>query len=703
MPLLVDPWVPTWSSFLGGQWGIEFRTTAPSRITALQSRFLGGDDVTVYLAELSTGTILRQADIPATASWEEAAVTPLDLPPGDYVLWVATNKTRDGDETSSSFITLAPGFELLRCVGGMPYGSVPDMTASTLRPVNARFEGVSAALRIRSHLSEDAGSIFAATQAVAVELGISEAFDYGENVPAGVLRSFSEALTPELVALRYWPLPTRNREMLTIVDGETNLGRLANSIPPALMLPATSIPGESGGLVTAQQAIQHVVDSWSAQFPWLAFEPVPDLRYVLPGAVGAERQYYLDYPTAGILTTAAVVIPQEQDARRSMREILDEFLAIFPGTIVRQDSAGRIELVPRVGPDAPEDVALTLTWDDLLAISDGEDDPRGVINRCRVTSQGWEFTENQALRSPAFVVSIGGMGIERSVLDSEEVLPEDSVEEFQPGHTIPFTVLVDAGNTITVDVVLTAFGSWNRSTASAFSTEGTHSASLTLSVGQSQQVSITHNSRSQNVTATWRVTRVSSVAIDIEPLTIPSWADNFFGRTYFAYLAELDVTGTAWVRTNEAVTSEFGRVDQVLPGPDGTDALVTSRAAYGERQASIQSNVFQLTPEQAQNIAQSYVLWNINPRTIRDVQQSEWEKYPVKFDHIGRLIELPNGEVAVVENRDYTDAFQPLDGAMASTFSATVTEVVIDTSTDWLLLDNGDFMQLDSGDLLEVS
>jgi hypothetical protein len=605
---------------------------------------------------------------------------------------------------------VSSGELLLAYKPGVTVGSEPDMLIGTSSSgvhlisslmVSDGLAGV--ADRIRSHVREDAGSIFAATQAIAVELGISEAFDYGEGVPAGVLRPFSEALTPELVALRYHPLPTRNQEMLVTVDGETNLGRMASTIPEALMLPASSIPGESGGLVTAQRAIQHVVDTWSSAYPWLQFEPIPDLRFVEPGAVGNERQFYLDNASAGVLTTAAVVIPQEQDARRSLREILDEWLSIFPGTIVRQTSLGTIELVPRVGPDAPEDVTLTLTWDDLLAISDGEDDPRGVINRCRVTSQGWEFTENQALRAPAFVVSIGGLGIERSVLDSEEVLPDDTAEEFQSGRTIPFTVLVDGGNTITVDVVLTAFGSWNRSTASSFGVEGTHSASLTLSVGQSQQVSITHNSRSQNVTATWRVTRVSSVAIDVEPLTIPSWADNLFGRTYFAYLFEVDVTGTAWVRTNEAVTSEFGRADQVLPGPGGTDALVTSRAAYGERQASIQSNVFQLTPEQTQNVAQSYVLWNINPRTVRDVQQSEWERYPVKFDHIGRLLQLPNGEVAVAENRDYTDAFQPLGGAMSSTFSATVTEVVIDTETDWLLLDSGNFMQLDSGEMVEVS
>lgn len=556
--------------------------------------------------------------------------------------------------------------------------------------------------RVRSTVSEDAGSLFQATQAVAVELGISEAFPFASDAPAGVPRAFHEAFTPDDVAIRYYPLPTRNQEMLVTVDGETNLGRMARVYPEALMLPAASVPGESGGVVTAQQAVQHVLDSWSSAHPWLVFEPVPDLRMLEPGAVSDPRQYYVDNASAGILTTAAVVIPQDGTDRRSMRDILDEWLSIFPGTIVRQASSGTIELVPRVGPDAPEDPAVTLAWRDLIAISEGDPDPRGVINRARVTSQGWEFTDNQTLRPPAFVVSIGGLGIERSVLDGEAVIPDDS-EEFQPWRTIPFTVLVDGGNNVTVNVGITAFGSWSRTTASAFSTEGTASPSVTLAVGQSAEVSITHTSRAQSVTARWRLTRVSSVAIDVEPVSVPSYAENLLGRTYLAYLLEFDISGTAWVRSNESVTGEFGQDGTGIPADGGGDAIANSRAQYGERLAQLQSNIFQLTPEQAQAVAQSYVLWNINPRTVRDVQQSEWNKYPVKFDHIGRLVDLPTGERAVVENRSYSDAFAPGGGVMTSSFTATVTEVVIDTSTDWLLLDSGDFLQLDSGELVEVS
>lgn len=557
--------------------------------------------------------------------------------------------------------------------------------------------------RVRSTVSEDAGSLFQATQAVAVELGISEAFEYGTDLGSG-LRAFREALTPDEVAVSYYPLPTRNQEMLTTVEGETNLGRLASTYPAAIMLPATVIPGASGGVVTAQQAIQHVTNQWASEHPWLSFAPIPDLRLMVPSAVAAPRQHYIDNPGDGVLTTAAVVIPQEGNERRSMREILDEWLAIFPGTIVRQTSTGVIELVPRVGPDAPSGAAVTLTWGDLTGISDGEDDPSGVTNRCRVTSQGWEFTPNQALIAPSFVLVRAANGVTRAVLDGENVLPTDSREEHSIYDDLVFTGLT-APTAATVDVVIRAYGSWSPTTSSSFSLEGTATRQVTLAAGQAQDVSITHNSRSQNVTATFRLRRSADggrIAVSA-PGGIPESAGNPFGRTWFAYVLDVDVTGTAWVRSNERVESEFGQTGTTLPGAGGGDALSESRALYGERLAVINSNVFQLTPEQAQLVARSYVLANINPRTIRDVQQSEWDLYPVKFDHIGRLVDLPTGERAVIENRSYNDSFSSTHGAMTSSFSASVTEIVIDTTTDWLLLDNGDFMQLDSGTLLEAS
>jgi len=573
--------------------------------------------------------------------------------------------------------------------------------------------------RIRSSVSEDAGSLFQATQAAAVELGLSEAFEYGEDIPAGWLRAFSEALTPDATAVSYYALPTRNQEMLVTVEGETNLGRMASTYPNRIMRRGIEIPGNVGGQVTPQQAIQYIFDQWASEFPWFSAESVPDLRLPVPGALTAPRQYYLENPTAGLLSHGAVSIPQEvhpdgRDERQTMREIADEWTAIFPGTVLRQTSRGTIELVPRVGPDAP-DTPLLLTWQDLKGISDGEDDPRGVINRARVVVQGWRFEDEQGITAPAFL-AIGGMP-DAAWPDPPDpnALPDDR-ERLTDGATQRF-VLLTAGDSIRVSWAATeatveqSGGSWAH-----FSIRGSDSGEVTLTRAQPTQTVTVNatlywgvaNLNRLNYATTWRFSWDGDVGISVAAGTVGDvYTERILGSTgrtwYLGHLLEFAAFGTAWVRSKESIIGEFGRPGDQLPGPDGTNALTESRALYGERQATINSTQFQLTPEQARQVAEAHVLFNINPRTVRDVQQSEWDKYPVKFDHIGRLVDLPTGERAVIENRSYSDSFSSTHGAMASSFSASVTEIVIDTSTDWLLLDNGDFFQLDNGDLVEVS
>lgn len=558
--------------------------------------------------------------------------------------------------------------------------------------------------RIRSHLSEDAGSIFQATQAVAVEADVSEAFPY-EVAPPPV-RPFSEALTPEQVALVYYPLPTRNQEMLTTVEGETNLGRMAGTYPTRIMLRAEDVPGWAGDPITAQAAVQHIFDRWTSEFPWFVAEPVPDLRLLVPEAVASPRQHYIDVPTAGLVTTEAIAIPQDVESRRTMRDLVDEWLSIFPGTIIRQNSAGRIELVPRVGPDAPE-TPLELAWRDILRISDGEDDPRGVINRARVVSQGWRYEPDVPLTAPLFaVLTDPTSGLARSVLEEEDVLPDAT--EVLPWQFHGWDAMVSSDSDVDFDVTVTAYGAQNRLAGGvSFAPHGTTSVSFSLPRGNMQLVTLNHTARGLAVTFQAVIEHSSSGGVVITPYTMIPWRDNVFGRTYLAYVVEVtSATGEAWVQSNQTFTGEFGipgNPEHTLPAEGGGDAVAASRALFGERLATINSSQFQLTPEQAQAVARAHVLFNINPRTIRDVQQSEWNKYPVRFDHVGRLVDLPNGEIAVVENRDYGDSFSATSGMMQSSFTAAVTEVVIDTTTPWLLLDDGDYLHLDDGSQVELS
>lgn len=557
----------------------------------------------------------------------------------------------------------------------------------------------------QANVSEDAGSIFEAVAAIAIDADINETYPWGTPIESGDPLLMVEAFTPEQPSFQYYAVRTRNSDLRVTTVGETIMGRLARTIPPRLMLRTTSLPGNPD-TITAQTAIQYILDQWTERYPWFAAETVPDLRLLVDEAIGNERQHYIDNPEAGIITTGAIVIPQEaegdRDERKTMREIIDEWLAIFPGTIVRANSGGRLEIVATVGPDAPQ-VEKHLAWADIKRISDGENDPRGITNQARAVSQGYTPTDETALIAPTFLVLTAPLGISRELLNSQEVLPDDR-EEAQPWQSIPFEALgTDAD--VTVEVFITAYGSWNRTSASSWSVEGTQARTITLAPGESKDVTIQHNSRSQTVTARFAVTRDTNDSIVVvTPYGIPQWAENAFGRTYLAYVLDVDADGTAWVKGNRQVTGQFGYLpSDTLPGPGGTDALADSIAKYGERGATINSSIFQLTLEQAQQVARGYVLQNISPRTVRDVQQTLWRRYPVRFDDVGRPIELPSGEVAIVEHRDYSFTSTASMVASDSTFSAVVTHNILDVDTPWLYYANGTYFTLDDDTQVEES
>lgn len=563
-------------------------------------------------------------------------------------------------------------------------------------------EAVGGQDRVRSHVSEDAGSLFQATQAVAVENAVSEAFPYGVALTQGSLYPFREALTPDQIAAFYYPISTRNQEMLSTFEGETKLGRMARVYPSRIMARIEDLD-EFGGetSATAQEAIQYIFNQWASEFSWFTFETVPDLRLLVSAAVGAPRQHYIDNPSDGVVSVNAIVIAQEADSRQTMREIVDEWLGIFPGTVVRQNAAGNIELVPRVGPDAPSDAAVDLEWRDIISISDGEDDPKGVINRARVVSRGWADEADQALIEPAYYLTPGGL--DEAVLTDQGVHPEDDPRvEVSAFRRMEFTKLV-TGDDVTVSVGITVYGNGDDDTASGFYTEATKSEDITLSPGETKSVAVTYTVQTQTTTFTVYVKRTEDGdAIVMSHTGGFTQATAGFTNTYLKHVVTLDVTGTAWTKATGDVTGEFGySTTDTIPGADGGNVITDSVNLYGEREATINSTVFQLEGTQAQQVAQAHVLFNINPKTIRDVQQSEWEPYPVKFDHVGRLVDLPNGERAVVENRAYSDSFTPGGGLMQSAFTATVAEQLIDTDTAFLYLDDGSYMQLDDGSIAE--
>lgn len=553
----------------------------------------------------------------------------------------------------------------------------------------------------QANVSEDAGSIFEAVAAIAIDASISEAYPWGTPIESGDPLLMVEAFTPEQPSFQYYAVRTRNSDLRVTTTGETIMGRLARTIPPRLMDRVADIT--LADTMTAQEAIQYILDQWTAEYDWFAAEPTPDLRLLVDEAIGNERQYYVDNPDAGLITTGAIVIPQEtegdRDERRTMREIIDEWLAIFPGTVIRANSEGRVAIVPRVGPDLPETPVRTLTWRDIKAISEGENDPRGITNQARVVNQGWEFRGEQALLAPQFTVVTFPSGLDRGVLESENVLP--ATEELQPYQPVTFTGLTILEDPVEFTVEIRAYGSWNRTTSSQFSLEGQTSDTFTLESGESRLVTLVHSTRGWTVRFQVRLERTVDGALLATPGPddFVGYRESIAGRTYLAYVVDItDATGTAWVKAARSISASFGyKTDDWIPAPDGSNAIQNSIATFGERPATINSTIFQLTPAQAAQVARAYVLTNINPRTIRDVEQSLWDRYPVRFDDVGQRVQLPSGEVGIVEHRDYADASTASSFMVTSRFSAAIIHSVIDTETDWLLSNSGDYLLLDDG------
>lgn len=557
-------------------------------------------------------------------------------------------------------------------------------------------------LRVRSNVSATTGSLLEATDAPALEQGIRESFYENVELAGGDFHPFPEALAPEAVRTLYYPFPKASQERLSEYAGGTTLGRMADAYPDPIRARAVDLVGTD--TMTAQELLDALFERWASEFPWFTFQPVPDLRYRVEGD---------DYTgDRGVLTVEAVLYPQDEDEGRrlSMRQILDEILSIFPGTGITQDSAGSLVLRPTYGPDAPSSPSVTMTNEDAFSVSTGDrPDPRRVYNRARVTSRGYEFQEDQAIITPSFL----------AITDVDDTALRDTVSgrEYLPGlaATIPYEKLVDTSQGIDVTYVAEIY-SMNSDGESLF-LEGSETDTITLAPGSTERIITVTGAVGEPFGATirseWGIKRRSD-GINVRLIAGTGQASTAFGQWWVGHILKVDATGDAYVQRNESITGEFGydtNADEII-NSDGENVLANSQERYGEREISISTDAFALTPTQAQEIAQGLVLHHITPRVVRTVEQSWWRAFPVLPDHIGKIVRLPSGADALVEERTYTDDYtSPLAPLLASTFRATLTEpVALDPTetnpddfddTNLLAFDSGDWLRFDSGTLVE--
>lgn len=545
--------------------------------------------------------------------------------------------------------------------------------------------------RVKGSLNETIGSLLEQTTVKASEISLNENFYIQEStdLTAAELVDFQDAFG-QLMQTRY-PLPVNNREYLATYRARTNLGRLSDTIPQAIVAKTSDLG--LGETATLQQLLEHLASEWEQEFPWLTFEPIPDLRY---------RTLDDDYSGgAGTLRVGAIILPQTGDNRKSIAAILDELLSLVPGTM-RQTSRGTIEIVAFAGPDAPSTPEVTLTPHDLYGVSAGKPDPSQLYNRARVMSTGVLEQSSQPLFPPLY-----GFATTQNESNFHTVLPTNR-ERANVGETRPFAEdMLVSGNTMKISWAATGYRWAGHAGLDNLEIEGASSGTITLTRGGP---AVTQNlklwyyysgpfSFDFYATLSWRWTN-DGLRFDIPSISpAAGWQSANFGNIWWpGVVVNFDVTGTAYTQRRERIESHYSV--ETMGGANAPEWLRNSERDYGPRELTVETEVFPLTPAEASAVAEGIVLWHINPRVTREVEQSTWRAFPIKPDHLGRLVQLPNGEIARVEDITYQDDFTQL--TLSSTFRAVVTDVVAGAG-DTLLYSDGRPIQLDSGAYLERS
>lgn len=533
--------------------------------------------------------------------------------------------------------------------------------------------------RLRSSFSESVGSLLESVEARPVDARAGEDFTNAQALEPAVRTQFREVTRARNAPpdFSYYPRPRQNTMEENQYEGITILSRLATWYPPTMFDTAVNLGIVGAGAATAQQVVQHVLDQWAGLLPWLTVAPVPDLRlrkeFYNPGSYG---------PSDGLVTTETVTIDQSGENRRDALTVLHDLLSPFPGTIVRQDSAGVLRIVPIYGPDADSTPALTLDEDwDLYSVSRGRPDPFSVKNRATVTNTSFERGEEVALMQPAWF-QIGSnyqLGLDtwfeppNDRLNLQEPYGEDDVlqESLHFGQfssQLPASWPMGSSSIAAGDGISLRDGSnnptitcaWRRYAGSSLQDSGT--GTLTLLEDEIPFDGVFRDTfkwdeGSQTLIIRCRWDAVSkSVQFGLGAGNLESGCITGCKGWVVEFTLNDSSVGYA---AGASKSATFGVVDDgdALPAESDTgNAILDSQNAFGVLESTIDIRGYDLDLTTLQQVARAYVLQNITPRATRDIELSSVGSR-LSFDHMGRLVELPNGEQGYVVAVEYSDEF----------------------------------------------
>jgi hypothetical protein len=587
--------------------------------------------------------------------------------------------------------------------------------------------------RLRSSISETTGSLLEAVDVRAVDASVSEAYTWAQElVPAQpvVFRELFRERDSAEADFVYYPRPRQNLVMENQYEGVTVLSRLASYYPARVFdtVDSTGLGITTSGGATAQQVLEFLLNRWALDTGWLAYEPVPDLRLRLPGF--APSDYWA--PRFGTVRTPVLAFPQDRARRRSALEILQALLSPFPGTVLRQNSAGRLEIVPTYGPDADEVPAITLEPIDLYSVTIGKPDPFSVFNRATFASQGYERAEDVELMQPAWFQVGSNIQFGRSNWFSPpndrlnlQPPPEgfDTVQEsYTAGEDYALNRpnlwpisndRIPAGDGISLvdsvgDPLVTM--AWARYFNDSLVDSGTNGLTIVTPVipfsgawvtAFSVLIPLPQDDAWATIRARWNDARQGIEFGLADPTKLET--NCFTGCNGVIIEFTLNDASTGYIETG-TTTGSFGFVDEgdSLPAVGGGNAVLDSQTEFGVLEASVTIEGYSLDAGTLVEVARAFVLENITPKVVRELDLSTIG-VRLGFDSIGRLVELPNTEQGRVIGRTYADDF------VARSWRATAEVEVpnalgpgaVDVSTDWLLNDDLSFWTNSDGSFSE--
>ncbi|MEI3783848.1 hypothetical protein U9R89_22325, partial [Pectobacterium brasiliense] len=278
-------------------------------------------------------------------------------------------------------------------------------------------------------------------------------------------------------------------------------------------------------------------------------------------------------------------------------------------------------------------------------------DESDIVNTCTVTSQGYTWADGQQVIPPQ-TFNHGGI---------PEANPEAPAATLKSGELIPVGEgMIVAGGTLTLSIGLEgdapdAFSGGRKGYGIPepvqVSLPAVHGASTTLRIDAGAAWSLVMASVELTITFLSPPGSRGGLKVDVNRV----WGNDV------RWAITVSATGTAYAKSNNKIVGTYGEKDE-----HQTADLTASRSTYGRRERTLDTGVYQVNQATALSMARAVVQEHLNPREVLTLSQAP--PYPVRPEHVGRLVDLP-GARGVVTGWSYDEQHTPQQSQSSSQFT----------------------------------